>query len=134
MKALPSALHCQSLVAAAAGSCSCCWASSRDEATAMPIAVSAWQTARRTDRDRSANDNAAREDRRMVLVIVIVAGAGDGQRQRLLALPRDDEADGVDLAAIRICRIGSALDVVRLRVVVDEGDPLTRGNDQLLRV
>ena len=83
---------------------------------------------------RSANDNAAREDRRMVLVIVIVTRTRDGQWQGLLALTRNEEADRVDLTTVWIRGIGSALDVVRLKVVVDERHTLAHSDDQLLRI
>src|SRR5262245_25666251 len=70
----------------------------------------------------------------MVLVVVIVTRTRDRQRQRLLALTRREETDGVDLATVRIRGIGSALDVVGLRVVVDERHAIADRDDQLLRV
>jgi hypothetical protein len=46
-------------------------------------------------------------------------------------LSRCEEPDGIDLTAIRRRRIGTAGDVVRLQVVVDERDPLADRDDQL---
>jgi hypothetical protein len=67
----------------------------------------------------------------MVLMIVEVTRAGHGQWSRLSALTRHEEPDGVDLTAVGIRRIGSALDVVGLDVVVDERDTLAHSDDQL---
>ena len=97
-------------------------------------AIAQRRDARAWGSTRSANDNAAREDRRMVLVIVIVRGTRDGQWQGLLALTWNEEPDRVDLATIGIGWIGSALNVMGLDVVVDERHTLAEGDDQLLRV
>lgn len=87
-----------------------------------------------TGRIRSANDDAAREDRGMVLMVVVVAGPRDWQRRCLTALPRRQKSHRVDLAAIGRRRVGTAGDVVRLHVVVDERDAITHANDQLPRI
>ena len=87
-----------------------------------------------TGTTRSANDDAAGEDRRMVLMIVIVAGASDRQGRRLTALPWCQEAHRVDLTTIRGGWIRSAGDIVGLHVIVDEGDTFAGRDDELARI
>ena len=92
-------------------------------------------TGRITCRTRSANDDAAGEDRRMVLMVVIVTGAGDRQWQRSACsdpgrgIPPRQSHDNQAFAGS-----GPPCDVVRLHVVVDERDPLADRDDQLPRV
>jgi len=67
----------------------------------------------------------------MVLMIVIVTGASHRQWRGLAALSRREEPHGINLTAIRRGWIGTAGDVVWLRVIVDERDPLPDSDDQL---
>jgi hypothetical protein len=93
------------------------------------------QTVMRASRAiRLTDDDTACEDRRMVLMVVIVAAPRHRQWRGLTTLSGDEEADGIDLPAIGIRRIGSALDVVWLHVVVDERDALANRDNQLTRV
>jgi hypothetical protein len=70
----------------------------------------------------------------MVLMVVIVTGASHWQRRSLTALSWCEEPDRIDLTAIWRRRIGATGDVVRLRVVVGERDPLPDRDDQLTRI
>ena len=67
-------------------------------------------------------------------MIVIVAGPGDRKRGGLPALSRGEESDRIDFTTVGSGRIGTAGNVVRLHVVVDERDALAHGNHQLARL
>jgi hypothetical protein len=67
----------------------------------------------------------------MILMVVIVTGAGHRQWRRLAALSRYEEAHRIDLTTIRRGWIRTPGDVVRLHVIVDEGDALADRDDQL---
>ena len=67
----------------------------------------------------------------MVLMVVIVTGTSHRQCRGLSALSWCEEAHRINLTTIRCRWIGTSGDVVRLRVVVDEGDALTDGDDEL---
>jgi hypothetical protein len=80
---------------------------------------------------RSANDDSAGKDWGMVLMVVIVTGTSHRQSSRLAALSWCEEPHRINLTTIRCRWIGTSGDVVRLRVVVDEGDAFPDGDDEL---
>ena len=64
-------------------------------------------------------------------MVVIVTGTSHRQWRGLAALSCCEEAHRINLTTIRCRWIRTSGDIVRLRVVIDEGDALTDGDDEL---
>jgi hypothetical protein len=67
----------------------------------------------------------------MVLMVVIVTGTSHRQCSSLAALSWCEKSYRINLTTIRCCWVRTSGDVVRLHVVVDEGDALADGDDEL---
>ena len=81
------------------------------------------------------DDNASFESVVFVVngVIVVLAGPLGRQRVRLPALSGREKADDVDLGAVTMLGVRSALNIMRQVVVVDEGHAPADGNRRFER-
>src|SRR6266550_985852 len=67
-------------------------------------------------------------------VVVIVTGPNGGERSSRSALARREKSDDIDFRALAMLGIRSPLDIVRLIVVVDEGDAAALRDGDLPRI